>query len=402
MSQDVGDPGLVSITIPTLNSSKTLPSTLESIKSQKYGRIEVIVVDSYSSDSTREIAVRYGAEVLLEEGLVRSRFRGIRACRGEFILLLDADQVLEARTIQTCVEELMQQDADGLVLGEVSEPQSSNRLASAVHANMQAVQGELDFYGGIALPRFFRRTALADLDPPRDELLGFDHVYIYLKLLDQKCRILSSAAKLHHLEYNSLPAFVRKYYRFYGLGFWRALREDVRLVAGRVAPRAVYFRTGLSRREKVDLAGLYLLKAIVVAGAAGMGLISRPGKLSHWWRTKARTPAPDHPPKVGTRTQIPVLVESRPGDLTVAGGYDYEPPDGFTTSAFSAAKRKMARWEVAPFVLVAVGLAFLLLSVGFMLAGETSPANTLAVESFTVLSTGLVLSAIIFRLRRRD
>ncbi|MBU2459188.1 MAG: glycosyltransferase, partial [Nanoarchaeota archaeon] len=47
---------LVSVNIPTFNSEKTLGKTIESVKSQTYPEIEILIVDSHSKDKTLEIA----------------------------------------------------------------------------------------------------------------------------------------------------------------------------------------------------------------------------------------------------------------------------------------------------------------------------------------------------------
>ena len=52
---------LVSVTIPTYNSEKTLRKTLMSVKNQSYKNIEIIIIDSNSKDKTIEIAKKYGA-----------------------------------------------------------------------------------------------------------------------------------------------------------------------------------------------------------------------------------------------------------------------------------------------------------------------------------------------------
>lgn len=46
---------LVSVIIPTYNSSSTLEKCLRSIRSQSYKNIEIIIVDKFSNDSTGEI-----------------------------------------------------------------------------------------------------------------------------------------------------------------------------------------------------------------------------------------------------------------------------------------------------------------------------------------------------------
>ncbi len=50
---------LVSVIIPTYNSSRTLEKCLESIKNQTYKNVEIIVVDNNSTDNTKEIAKKY-------------------------------------------------------------------------------------------------------------------------------------------------------------------------------------------------------------------------------------------------------------------------------------------------------------------------------------------------------
>jgi len=47
---------LVSVIIPTFNSGGTLGKCLRSIRNQTYGNVEIIVVDKFSTDKTKEIA----------------------------------------------------------------------------------------------------------------------------------------------------------------------------------------------------------------------------------------------------------------------------------------------------------------------------------------------------------
>ena len=58
----------VSVIIPTFNSEKTLPNCLKSIKDQNDDKLEVIVVDNFSNDQTRQIAETFGGRVFLCRG----------------------------------------------------------------------------------------------------------------------------------------------------------------------------------------------------------------------------------------------------------------------------------------------------------------------------------------------
>ncbi|MGI0014514.1 MAG: glycosyltransferase, partial [Nitrososphaera sp.] len=97
--------GRVSIVIPTRNSSRTLESCLRSIREQTYTDLEVIVVDSNSSDDTIPLATSFGANIVALDG-ERTKAKNIGASRssGEFLLFLDSDMVLESTVIEECVD----------------------------------------------------------------------------------------------------------------------------------------------------------------------------------------------------------------------------------------------------------------------------------------------------------
>ena len=62
---------LVSVIITTKNEEDVIEKLLESIQKQSYSRIEIIVVDNFSSDETYDISKRYTKNVY-EKGPERS------------------------------------------------------------------------------------------------------------------------------------------------------------------------------------------------------------------------------------------------------------------------------------------------------------------------------------------
>lgn len=110
---------LVSVTIPSFNSEKFIPLCLEAVKSQSYSNLEILVIDSGSTDRTREIATNFGARVINCQGkLLAARYIGLKEAKGEYVLLLDTDQVLR----NDCIERALglMADYDMLVLEEES------------------------------------------------------------------------------------------------------------------------------------------------------------------------------------------------------------------------------------------------------------------------------------------
>jgi len=96
---------LVSIVVPTRNSAETLPLCLASIRRQTYRNIEVIVVDSYSTDNTVEIAKRFGAKVIQVAGeRARAKNVGLRLAKGKYVLFIDSDMVLTPRVVEKCIQ----------------------------------------------------------------------------------------------------------------------------------------------------------------------------------------------------------------------------------------------------------------------------------------------------------
>ncbi len=98
---------LVSIIVPTRNSSRFLSACLESLRLQTYSNIETIIVDNHSTDETEAIARQY-TDIFLTFGPERSaqvNF-GAQHARGEYIYKVDSDFVLEAGVIESCVHEM--------------------------------------------------------------------------------------------------------------------------------------------------------------------------------------------------------------------------------------------------------------------------------------------------------
>lgn len=88
---------------------------------------EIIVVDTGSTDSTREIAARYGARVVAFDFQVvdfaGARNRSLTCASRSWILVLDADEVLDASSVPL-IRELIARDQDAGYYFERLNPQT--------------------------------------------------------------------------------------------------------------------------------------------------------------------------------------------------------------------------------------------------------------------------------------
>src|SRR3954469_364095 len=92
----------LSIVLITKNEEANLPRTLESVRWAAAAPHEVIVLDSGSTDRTVEIARSLGAKVFVEEwkGFAAQKNSAIAKATGDWVLALDADEVLEPALAQ--------------------------------------------------------------------------------------------------------------------------------------------------------------------------------------------------------------------------------------------------------------------------------------------------------------
>jgi glycosyltransferase involved in cell wall biosynthesis len=92
--------GMVSVVIPSYNYGRYVTQAVDGALAQTYRNIEVIVVDDGSTDDTRERLAPYGDRIryIYREngGLPAARNTAIRAARGEWVALLDADDLWHA------------------------------------------------------------------------------------------------------------------------------------------------------------------------------------------------------------------------------------------------------------------------------------------------------------------
>jgi glycosyltransferase involved in cell wall biosynthesis len=86
---------LVSVIIPSFNSSRFVAQAVKSVLAQTYVPCEVIVVDDGSSDDTHAVLAPFYERIRYfyqsNTGLSKARNRGIEEAQGELIAFLDAD-----------------------------------------------------------------------------------------------------------------------------------------------------------------------------------------------------------------------------------------------------------------------------------------------------------------------
>lgn len=86
----------ISVVIPAYNAARFLPRCLASVLAQTHSAEEILVVDDGSTDDTAAVASSFGGVRVLSRsngGLSAARNTGIQSATGDWIALLDADDL---------------------------------------------------------------------------------------------------------------------------------------------------------------------------------------------------------------------------------------------------------------------------------------------------------------------
>jgi glycosyltransferase involved in cell wall biosynthesis len=118
--------GLVSVIIPLYNRLDYIDETIQSVLTQCYDSIELIVVDDGSNDGSYELVKQYaekGELILLthesrvNKGQAAAINVGFKEAKGEYIAILDSDDMFAEGKIKLQVEYLEAHSEVGIVYG---------------------------------------------------------------------------------------------------------------------------------------------------------------------------------------------------------------------------------------------------------------------------------------------
>lgn len=133
--KDQKEEPLVSVIIPVYNGESYLAEAIHSVCEQTCSRLEIIVVNDGSTDTSGEIADGFGdprVRCLHQEnrGLSAARNRGIRSAQGRYFAFLDADDTWVRDKLALQIKALEENPGLDMVFGQVDqffEPDQSRR-----------------------------------------------------------------------------------------------------------------------------------------------------------------------------------------------------------------------------------------------------------------------------------
>lgn len=217
--------------IPTKNSAETLEKCLESIENQTYKNIEIIVVDNYSVDRTRQIAEKSGARFyhIRKERSPSLNYSVARAC-GKYVYRVDGDYVLEPFVVEEAVSKCENEDYDALVIHNTS---------ATIGFWSRVRKLERDCVKGDDLnvaARFFRKDVFEKVGGYNEDLVAAEDYDLHNRLMKEQFKIgRINACETHIGEPRALAEVIRKYY-YYGKSIEKFVEKNPRRGMKQLSP----------------------------------------------------------------------------------------------------------------------------------------------------------------------
>ncbi len=166
----------VSIIIPVYNRESTIERCLDSILTQTYKNLEVIIINDGSTDRSGEIINAYALKdsrilAITKEnsGVSDSRNFGLKAAHGDYIQFADSDDWLPERATELLVEALEKNRSDmviadycrvrGRQLYQSGAIENAGTLTRAEFAQVMMEKAS-DFYYGVVWNKLYRRKII--------------------------------------------------------------------------------------------------------------------------------------------------------------------------------------------------------------------------------------------------
>ncbi len=118
---------LISVVVPVYNIRDRVGFMIDSLLKQDYSNLEIILVDDASTDGSLLNAKKMAADNVLRnisiishdenKGVSAARNTGLRAARGDYVVFVDGDDMVEERFVSVLYETIAENDSDFAACG---------------------------------------------------------------------------------------------------------------------------------------------------------------------------------------------------------------------------------------------------------------------------------------------
>lgn len=216
----------VSVIVPVYNVERSISRCLNSLQTQTFSNIEIILIDDGSTDKSGAICEHFAATdsriIVIHQsnsGVSEARNNGIEIAKSEYILFVDSDDYVDDRYVET----MFQNKSDLTLCGMQKEDEKGRKISEVKYVNKLFLkQEEIDYVDfisqrGIYSPycKLFRRSIICDntIKFPQNISWGEDGMFLGDYLQHTKSIRFIDYNGYHYIRYSecgSLSTKVRK------------------------------------------------------------------------------------------------------------------------------------------------------------------------------------------------
>lgn len=144
----MSSPALITVIICTCNRGAVLPAAIQSILSQTYPQVEILVVDDGSTDNTQEVLEAFRNHPRIRcfrqanQGQPAGRNLGLDEAKGEYIAFLDDDDRLNPTALERALAALEAHPEAGIAYSDVIVMDESGK-EKGLRANRPLPSGDV-------------------------------------------------------------------------------------------------------------------------------------------------------------------------------------------------------------------------------------------------------------------
>jgi glycosyltransferase involved in cell wall biosynthesis len=267
----------ISVIIPTYNAGATIMRCLKSTRDQSYSSIEIIIVDSFSDDTTTSIAKAFEVNLIQQKSTpALARNIGITNSTCKYVFFVDADQVLSPFVVEECVSKCEGENA-GMV--RVPELFVGEGFWGSCSAEWKNHYGKVEQRYGArekilsGEPRFFAREEIIRVGMFDAALLWGEDYDLYQRLKEICVKEVSCQSVLCHYEPATVGGIITKNLR-YGESMPTFTRRSKKQVYSRLIRHSLLTWRGIlgefSERPCMTMGCTFLLGLKAFAMIAGL------------------------------------------------------------------------------------------------------------------------------------
>lgn len=265
---------MISVIIAAYNAEKFLAKVLDSVYEQSRLPDEIIIVDDGSTDNTRKIAeeykeeasktfpgIRYHLIVQKNKGPAAASNVAIGNAKGEYIVSVDSDAIVDKDLIEKCVDEMEKDRSIGAVGGYIRTANKDKFWARIMGYDLEY---RYDHIGGLKTPKAWMTHISPCNTVYRKEVFdktgGFSETFGHTHDVDFSYRLTAAGYKILLLKTTGCEHYCKESFSSY-------IRQNYKYAYGRmmlISKKAAYIKGdsvagGPRMMMQIPLTGLGLL-----------------------------------------------------------------------------------------------------------------------------------------------